>query len=89
MTDNLPIPPSLSFLRSVFSEADGAGSMSRIGTMLVVVFALAWVTYLVVRHDVLPDLSGLAIWVVSISTSLYGVNRLADVVQTATQKDKS
>jgi hypothetical protein len=75
-----------SFARSVLSGSNG-GSTGRVATMLIVVFALLWVTYLVARHDAIPDLTGLTIWVTTTTTTLFGVSKVAEVVQAATQKE--
>ena len=73
MTDQSSTP----FLRSILSEPNGSGSTARLCVLLVVIFALLWVTYLVCLKREIPALEGLTVWVVGTTTSLYGVNKLA------------
>lgn len=62
-------------LRSILYESTGAGSFSRTAGMLIVLVALAWVTYLVIVNKALPDLSNVEIFILSTAGSFYGINR--------------
>lgn len=61
------------FWRGVFSESDGSPSFSRVGSGLIVAFAMGWVTHLVWHNNSLPDFAGLAL----IIGTLYGLNKAA------------
>ena len=77
------------FLRSVLSGPDGAGSTARVSTLLIVLFSLGWITYLVERLHSIPDLTGLTEFIVAVTGSLYGVNKItAAVVQSKTSCPK-
>lgn len=67
----------LSFLRSVLSEPDGSGSAARVLTSLVVIAALVWISFLVFTHKSFPDFVGVTTWVVTVASSLYGVNKVS------------
>ena len=69
-----------SFARSVLSEPDGTGSAARVYTLLVVVSVLVWISYLVLRHTAIPDLKGVTVFLVSTTTSLYGLNKITTAV---------
>ena len=66
----------IKFVRSIFSEADGTGSWGRVGSGLIVLFTLAWVTYVVCKTHLLPELGGPLAFMTGGSSSLYGVNKL-------------
>jgi len=66
-------------IKGVLSNADGTGSASRVGTLLVIIAAIVWVSYIVFRNNSIPDLTGLALYETSIIGILYGVGRAADV----------
>lgn len=68
----------LAFLKSTFSEADGTGSSSRVLGGVVIFATLSWITYLVLKNNALPDLSGASIFVGS-GFSGYGINKLSEV----------
>jgi hypothetical protein len=61
------------FFKSVFSEANGNGSWSRVQSAIALVAVLSWVTYLVVTTKALPDLTSATIFV----SSSYVANRLS------------
>lgn len=64
------------FIRQIFSEENGQGSLGRVATGAMVTFALGWVTYLVLRNHALPDLGGLSLFVAAI----YGTNKAATFI---------
>lgn len=70
----------LKFLKSTFSEPDGTGSMSRVMAGAVVLSTIGWVTYLVLKNNQLPDLSGAAIYA-GAGFSGYGANKLAGALK--------
>ena len=59
------------FWRGVFSEEDGTPSLSRVATMILVFFACGWVTYIVRKTTILPDFTGLIMFI----STIYGINR--------------
>ena len=73
------------FVRSMLSESDGSISATRCVIAVIVSFAVGWITALVVRVQgpvTLTDLSEFVgktgMYVASICSALYGVNRIAD-----------
>ena len=67
---------SQTFWRSVFSEADGTGSASRVLTAYLIGIAGACVLFLTIRNGALPgpmELTGLA----AFATAPYDVNKIA------------
>ena len=80
------------FWKSAFSEGDGTGSASRVLSAIVVVFALSWVT-LVIVHNVMasskvlmsmPELGSTAVFVSSVVGVLYGINKVSSKASDAT-----
>lgn len=61
------------FFKSVFSEADGTGSWSRVQSAIALVAVLSWVTYLVIKTKALPDLTSATIFV----SGSYVANRIS------------
>lgn len=64
------------FIREALSESDGKGSITRILTLVAVLFAMLWVTIIVNHNHALPDFSGLALFV----GTLYGINQVSTVM---------
>jgi hypothetical protein len=60
----------MTWLKSIFSETDGKGSLSRVATALIIVAAIVWVTRLVWHNHALPDFGGLTIFI----GAIYGLN---------------
>lgn len=50
------------FIKSVLSESDGTGSWSRVSCAIQLVAVIVWVSYLVVKTHVLPDLGSATIF---------------------------
>lgn len=73
------------FLKSAFSEPDGTGSASRVLAGSTILATLGWVTYLVARNHVLPDLGGASMLVAS-GFSGYGMNKLSCAIKKDEQK---
>jgi hypothetical protein len=67
------------FLKSVFSE-DGQGSYSRVASGIIVFSTIFWVTYLVIKHAVMPDLTGPAAFLSTGVGVHYGTNKMSDIV---------
>ncbi|MGA9042309.1 MAG: hypothetical protein WB421_17380 [Terriglobales bacterium] len=57
----------------VFCETDGTPSFARIGTAVLVAFAVGWVTAIVKWSHALPEFGGLSLFV----TVLYGANKFS------------
>jgi hypothetical protein len=68
-------------LREVLSE-DGVGSYSRYTGFMLVLATIFWITYLVIRTHVLPDLEGPALFI-GASQSSYGLNQIKNVAAAA------
>jgi hypothetical protein len=66
------------FLLSVFSEVDGSGSASRFLAGTTVLATLFWITYVVIRTHVIPDLTAPALFISSAFTG-YAVNKTTGV----------
>ncbi len=57
----------------VFCESDGTPSFARVGTAVLLAFALGWVTAIVKWQHALPEFGGLGLFV----TLLYGTNKFS------------
>jgi hypothetical protein len=66
----------LAFIKSTFSEPDGTGSASRVLGGAEVASTIVWVSYLVIRTHVLPDLTSASLFVGS-GFSGYAANKVA------------
>ena len=64
------------FLHQLFSES-GEASFSRVGAFVALLFACAWVTYIVLRTAALPGLEGLTFFI----ATLYGLGKAGETVQ--------
>lgn len=74
------------YWKTVFRESDGTASSSRLLTATIVFAVILWVSVLTYREHKLPDLSPVATFVASTVSSLYGVNRVTDVIASITGK---
>lgn len=66
------------FLKSVFSE-DGQGSYSRFMGGMIVIATLVWLTFLVIKTKVMPDLSGPTAFISISSGTHYLTNKASDI----------
>ncbi len=73
------IDPNKTFIRSTFSEENGNGSTARVCIFMVITFSLSWVSYIVFKTGVLPELGGLALFDGSLISALYFPNKAASV----------
>lgn len=64
---------SLAFLREALSEG-GQGSCSRMTSLAMVLSAIIWVSYVVIRTHVIPDMGGPTMWA-SGGALHYGINK--------------
>ncbi|MBZ5516454.1 MAG: hypothetical protein LAN62_16705 [Acidobacteriia bacterium] len=64
------------FLRQLFSEG-GEASFSRVGTLIALACACAWVSRIVWKTGALPALEGLTVFI----ASLYGLGKAGETVQ--------
>jgi len=69
----------LNYLMSVFSEADGTGSATRVLAGLTVLATLIWVTFIVIKNHDLPDLGGASMFI-SAAFSGYAINKVEKIV---------
>ncbi len=67
--------------RNVFSSSN-AGSWSRTGSFIALLCSCAWVTWVVYKKVVIPELGGVTLFV----TSLYGLGKINETVQAAMVK---
>jgi hypothetical protein len=72
------------FLRELFSEPDGKGSLSRVLTVVAVSFAMGWVSAIVLRTYKLPEFGGLSLFV----GTLYGINQIGGVIGRRAQEQQ-
>jgi hypothetical protein len=72
----------MNFFRELFSGAPGV-SFGRCGAFLALVAGIGWVTWIVWKTTVLPDLSGLTFFI----TSLYLVGKGVGTVQAIFAKE--
>lgn len=71
------------FWKSTFSEADGTGSFSRVGTAFIVANITAMLWYVVVRNGGFPD-AALLLALSAAELPLYGANRGTEFLTQAT-----
>ncbi len=64
------------FLKQLFSESSEA-SFSRVGAFVALLFACAWVTYIIRRTGALPALEGLTFFI----ATLYGLGKAGETIQ--------
>ena len=76
------------FLKSVFSEVDGTGSWSRVGSLLIVLATIGWVTYALCKNHAIPDLSGPTAFLTTGTGTMYGTNKLSSIISAITGKGK-
>lgn len=76
----------LSFLKTVLSE-DGQGSYSRFAGFMIVLATLVWVTYLVIKNKVMPDLTGPTAFITVSSGSHYLTNKASSIISSITGKN--
>lgn len=74
-------------LRGIFTEQDGKPSFSRIFLGLFILCAIAWVWYLIIKNNAMPDLGGLAGLLTAVGTVTYGYNQVKNIVAAATGKN--
>lgn len=68
----------LSYILSVFSEADGSGSATRVLAGVSVLSTIVWVSYITFSTHHLPDLGGASLFLSS-AFSGYAVNKASGV----------
>lgn len=74
------LPPPI---REVLSEPDGTGSYSRVSGMMIVIATICWVTYLVLRNHLLPDMAGPAAFL-GAGQAQYATNKIVTVIKGTT-----
>ena len=65
------------FLKGAISESTGEPSFGRLGALAVVISTIGWVTFVVLKTHVIPDLSGPTLFLSSGTSATYGANKLA------------
>lgn len=73
------LDPLLGHIKGAFSE-NGIGSFSRYACAFVLVNAVGWVWFSMFKSHVLPDFTGLTLFVSSCLATLYGTNQAKNVV---------
>lgn len=74
------------FFRGLLRESDGTPSMSRTGTLIALLSAVLWVSYIVKLHKEIPNLDGPMNWVGGISLSMYGLNQASSAIRALAKK---
>jgi hypothetical protein len=69
----------LKFLKSVFSEADGTGSCSRILSAVFSLAVIGWVTHIVLKTHAIPPLGDAT----TLIAAPYGINKVATKIADA------
>jgi hypothetical protein len=70
----------INFIKNVFSE-DGQGSYSRVFSGLITFSVLSWITFVVYKIHLIPDLSGATMFLASAVGVHYGVNKVNDMIK--------
>jgi len=74
-----------SFVQEIFNEENGKTSFARIGSFISLLAGIAWVSFLVYKNHVLPDLSGVSLFI----GVPYGTNKFSSVVSQFVSKGGS
>ena len=74
------IPP---FLREVLSE-NGVGSYARFGSFSIVVAAIFWTTYLVIKNHALPNMGDISLFISTGVGVHYGTSQVKNVASAIT-----
>jgi hypothetical protein len=69
----------MSFFRAIFDDRDKSVNAAHFLAVLLTVSSIAWVTYLVHKNSLLPDLSGIA-YLLGGSGAMNVANKFEDVV---------
>jgi hypothetical protein len=70
------------FIKEIFNEENGKTSFARIGSFLSLLAGVGWVSYLVYKNHVLPDLSGISLFI----GVPYGTNKFTNFIGQFTGK---
>lgn len=76
----------LAYLKTALSGSDEA-SWGRLGATSVLVMTYFWVTYLVIKNGVLPDMAGPSTFIASGVVACYGVNKVAEYAKDKKEGD--
>ena len=68
------------FLKGVLSEDGVTGSYSRCASAFVVFFTVMWITFLVFKHGVMPDLTEPLAFISAVVGVHMGINKAAEIV---------
>lgn len=63
-------------------------SFTRVILGVTIMFANSWVTLLVIKKGLIPDLSGLALYLGAIGTVTFGFNQAKSAVETIVNKEQ-
>lgn len=72
------------FWQRVFSD-EGCPSFSRVGSAFALIFACAWISFLVVKTSALPSFEGVAFFI----GTLYGLNVIGKAATAAGKNQRS
>lgn len=67
-------------LEKILSEPDGTPSWGRYSGFIMIMFAMLWTSYIVIKTKVMPDLENVGVFVLLGSGSHYGVNQAKKIV---------
>ena len=73
------------FIKEALSD-NGVASFASMMCATVILNALLWINYLVVKNSALPDLGGITLFVTGIVGILYGIKKAAVVTDNALTK---
>lgn len=68
----------LVYLKAVLSNA-GEPSFGRFGAAMVIVGTHVWITYIVIKNGVLPDLGGASVFLASGVGACYGITKAGEI----------
>ena len=57
-------------------DSSGAYSFGRVGSLIGLLFALTWVTFVVYKKESIPDLGGVSLFI----GTLYGLSKAGDTI---------
>jgi len=76
-------PTERPWIYGAISEPDGSASFTRIACSFVIGISTIWITVLVFKNGTLPDLGGVTLFDTGIVGILYGINKGAQVANSA------
>ncbi len=69
----------MSFLKSIFDDRDRSVQAAHVVAVTLTIASICWVTFLVVKNHILPDLSGIA-YLLGGSGAMNIASKMEDIV---------